>query len=117
MAARAAGSTRLITRNGVDWSARYPLVVAAVEALWARSCIIDGELARCDENGLSVFNLLRHGPRRTTDVALFAFDLLELNGEDLRREPIEARKARLSKLLRSSDPNVRHPGRVAGARQ
>ena len=113
MAARAAGSTRLITRNGVDWSARYPLVVAAVEALWARSCIIDGELARCDENGLSVFNLLRHGPRRTTDVALFAFDLLELNGEDLRREPIEARKARLTKLLRHSDPNVRHPGRAS----
>ena len=113
MAVRADGGTRLITRNGHDWSARYPLVVAAVDALWARSCIIDGELAKCDERGLPVFDLLRAGPRAKTDVALFAFDLLELNGEDLRREPIEARKARLTKLLRHSDPNVRHPGRAA----
>jgi ATP-dependent DNA ligase len=113
MAARAAGSTRLITRNGHDWAARYPLVVAAVDALWARSCIIDGELVKCDERGLAVFDLLRTGPRAKIDVALFAFDLLELNGEDLRREPIEARKARLTKLLRHSDPNVRHPGRAS----
>jgi ATP-dependent DNA ligase len=62
---------------------------------------------------MPVFDLLRTGPRAKTDVALFAFDLLELNGEDLRREPIEARKARLTKLLRHSDPNVRHPGRPA----
>jgi hypothetical protein len=74
----------LITRNGHDWAARYPLIVAAVDALWARSCIIDGELAKCDERGLAVFDLLRTGPRAKTDVALFAFDLLELNGEDLR---------------------------------
>ena len=113
MAMRASGSTRLITRNGHDWAARYPLVVAAVDALWARSCIIDGEIAKCDERGLAVFDLLRTGPGAKTDVALFAFDLLELNGEDLRREPIEARKARLAKLLRHSDPNVRHPGRAA----
>jgi ATP-dependent DNA ligase len=46
--------------------------------------------------GLPVFDLLRTGPRAKTDVALFAFDLLELNGEDLRRQPIEARKARLT---------------------
>ena len=97
MAVRASGSTRLITRNGHDWAARYPLVVAGVDALWARSCIIDGELAKCDERGLPVFDLLRAGARAKIDVALFAFDLLELNGEDLRREPIEARKALLSK--------------------
>jgi ATP-dependent DNA ligase len=52
--------------------------------------VIDGELAKCDERGLPVFHLLRTGPRTKIDVALFAFDLLELNGEDLRREPIEA---------------------------
>ena len=113
MAARTQGRTRLITRNGHDWAARYPLVVAAVDALWARSCTIDGELAKCDARGLPVFDLLRAGPRTKIDVALFAFDLLELNGEDLRREPIEARKALLSKLLRSSDPNVRDPGRAS----
>ena len=113
MAVRANGSVRLITRNGYDWSTRYPVVVAAVDALWARSCLIDGELVNCDERGLAVFDLLRSGPRVKTDIALFAFDLLELNGDDLRREPIEARKARLTKLLRHSDPHVRHPGRAA----
>ena len=47
MAVRAAGSTRLITGNGNDWSARYPLVVAAGEALVAPSCISYGELGKC----------------------------------------------------------------------
>src|SRR4051812_37134860 len=75
MAVRADGSARLITRNGYDWAARYPLVLAAVNALWARSCIIDGELAKCDERGLPIFDLLRSGPRAKTDVVLFAFDL------------------------------------------
>ena len=56
-----------------------------------RSCLIDGEAIVCDANGLAVFDLLR---RRwhSDDVILCAFDLLELDGEDLRREPIEERK-------------------------
>jgi bifunctional non-homologous end joining protein LigD len=50
---------RLISRRGLDWGGRFPTIVAAVEALAVRSCIIDGELIACDANGLADFQLLR----------------------------------------------------------
>ena len=53
-----------------------------------RSCLIDGEVVCCDERGLATFQLLRHR-RNEPHAFLYAFDLLELNGADLRREPIE----------------------------
>jgi bifunctional non-homologous end joining protein LigD len=97
---------RLLTRNGHDWSPRYPLIVEAVNALKVRSCLIDGEAVACDENGLAVFELLRE-KRQGRHVFLYAFDLLELNGKDLKREPFEVRKATLASLLRSCPPGVR----------
>jgi hypothetical protein len=51
---------RLITRRGHDWSARYPLVVEAVNHLKVRSCLIDGEVVCCNERGLATFQLLGH---------------------------------------------------------
>ena len=60
----------------------------------------------CDERGLARFDVLRR--RRNEAVAfLYAFDLLELNGADLRPEPIEVRKATLASILRKSRPGVR----------
>ena len=52
IARRDGGSVRLLTRNGYDFSARFPLIVAAVEALPAVSCVVDGEAIACDERGL-----------------------------------------------------------------
>ena len=89
---------RLITRRGNDWTQRYPLLVEAVDHLKVRSCLIDGEVVCCDEKGVTSFQLLRHR-RNEPQAFLYAFDLLELNGTDLRREPIEVRK-----LPRSSGP-------------
>jgi bifunctional non-homologous end joining protein LigD len=63
-----------------------------------RSCLIDGEAVVCNERGLAVFDLLR-GYRHDAAAVLCAFDLLELDGEDLRRTPIEERKRILAKLL------------------
>src|SRR5215813_5667050 len=85
MARRDSVGIRLVTRNGYDWSPRYPLIVEAVNHLKVRSCLIDGEAVVCDKSGLAVFDLLRRKP--TGDhVFLYAFDLLELDGVDLRRE-------------------------------
>ena len=66
----------------------------AVAALPATSCLIDGEAIVCDETGLAVFDLIR-GHRPLATAVHCAFDLIELDGEDLRRQPIEVRKARL----------------------
>jgi bifunctional non-homologous end joining protein LigD len=115
MARRDAAGVRLLTRNGHDWAPRYPLIIEAVNGLKARSCLIDGEAVACDDNGLTVFERLREKPTGR-HVFMYAFDLLELNGKDLRREPFEVRKATLASLLRGCPPGVRlnehlaHPG-------
>ena len=74
--------------------------------LKVRSCLIDREVVCCDERGLARFDVLRRR-RHEAGAFLFAFDLLELGGTDLRREPIEVRKATLASLLRNGKPGVR----------
>jgi ATP-dependent DNA ligase len=98
LARRDKDRVRLATRNGSDFTARYPKIVTAVERLPVRSCVLDGEAIVVDERGLSVFEPLRY---RTHDHAavLCAFDLLELDDADLRRQPLEERKAMLAELL------------------
>ena len=71
-----------------------------------RSCLIDGEVVCCDERGLAIFSTLRQR-RNEARAFLFAFDLLELDGLDIRREPIETRKATLASLLRKGKPGMR----------
>src|SRR5262249_20435176 len=73
----------------------------AASRLRARSCRMDGEAVVCDKTGLAVFERLRRRPSGK-HVFLYAFDLLELDGQDLRREPLETRKATLASLLRGS---------------
>ena len=96
---------RLLTGNGHDWASRYPLIVQAVRRLKVRSCLIDGEAVCCNDRGVASFDKLRHRSH-DPEVLLVAFDLLELNGNDLRREPLEVRKQTLASLLRSSLPGV-----------
>jgi bifunctional non-homologous end joining protein LigD len=92
-------SVRLLTRNGHDLADRFPLVAEAIEALPVRSCVVDGEAIVCDDEGLPVFDLIR-GHATDAGAVLCAFDLLEVNGEDVRREPIEDRKRRLAGPVR-----------------
>ena len=106
MARRDPVGIRLLTRNGDDWASRFPLVVEAVNHLKVRSCVIDGEVVCCDERGLAVFHVLRQRQNEAT-AFLYAFDLLELDGTDMRREPIEVRKATLASILRKRRPGVR----------
>jgi bifunctional non-homologous end joining protein LigD len=100
LARRDIAGVRLFTRRGMDWTDRYPSIAGAIAALGCRSCLIDGEVVICGEDGIPVFDRLRYGRRRKTEAILFAFDLLELDGRDLRHEPIERRKAAVAKLLR-----------------
>ena len=88
MARRDGAGVRLITRHGNDFTARFPLAVEAVSALSARSFLLDGEAIVTNERRLAVFDLIRH-KRHSDDALLIAFDLIELDGEDLRRTPIE----------------------------
>src|ERR1700751_4818709 len=105
LARRDSAGVRLITRAGKDFSSRFPFIAMAVSKLPVRSCLIDGEAIVCDENGLAVFELIRrHGA--LASAVLCASDLLELDGRDLRREPIEQRKALLAELLKGSHSSI-----------
>ena len=99
MARRDGAGVRLITRHGNDFTRRFPLAAAAISVLPGRSFLIDGEAIVTNDRGLAVFDLIRH-KRHGDDAVLIAFDLIELDGEDLRRTPIEHRKRILAKLVR-----------------
>ena len=71
----------------------------------ATSCLIDGEAILCDDDGLAVFKLLR-SYRNGHAATLCAFDLIEIDGRDLRRQPIEDRKLTLQRLLRKQHPGI-----------
>jgi hypothetical protein len=71
--------------------------------LRSRSCIIDGEAVACDDNGVASFNLIRYR-RHDDSTFLYAFDLIELNGDDLRRDPLEVRKATLASIVATWHP-------------
>jgi bifunctional non-homologous end joining protein LigD len=96
---------RLLSRNGFDFADRFPLIVETIAALPAKSFVVDGEAVAVDINGLSVFDWIRYG-QHDHAVTLCAFDLLELDGEDLRHAPIETRKATLNGLLRRARGGV-----------
>jgi bifunctional non-homologous end joining protein LigD len=79
------GRVRLYSRPGNDLTYRFSLIVEARGRLWARSCIIDGEAVACRDDGMADFNRIRYR-HHVADVFLYAFDLIELNGDDLRRD-------------------------------
>jgi bifunctional non-homologous end joining protein LigD len=89
---------RLFTRNGYDWSARYPAIAVTATLLRARSFTLDGEAVVCGPDGVAVFDAL-HRRGTVTEAMMYAFDLLELDGQDLRALPLADRKKRLARLL------------------
>jgi ATP-dependent DNA ligase len=105
LARRDGAGARLITRHGDDFTARFPLAADAVTRLPAYSFLLDGEAIVTNDRGLAVFDLIRH-KRHGADAVLIAFDLIELEGEDLRRTPIEQRKRKLAKLVRGPHPGI-----------
>lgn len=110
------GSARLITRGGQDWTSKFGRVAAALAALPARSAVIDGELVVLDRHGVSNFGALADaiGGGDDRDIVYFGFDLLWLDGEDLRLEPLLDRKARLARLLAGAPAPVRYLDHVVG---
>jgi bifunctional non-homologous end joining protein LigD len=97
---------RLYSRPGNDLTKRFPLIAEAMARLRPRSCTIDGEAVACGPDGIACFELIR---RWDSDESVFmwAFDIIELNGNDLRRDPLEVRKGTLATLLSRAMVGVR----------
>jgi bifunctional non-homologous end joining protein LigD len=113
IARKSDGRVRLYSRPGNDMTYRFPLIVEALARLRSRSCIIDGEAVACDDNGVASFDLVRHH-RANDSVFLYAFDLIELNGDDLRRDPLEVRKATLRSMLSKASLGLRFNEHLEG---
>src|SRR4029078_4024047 len=96
---------RAFTRNGFDWTDYYPNVTKAAAKLDCRSAIIDGEVIVQNKNGVSDFDALKSVIRwRPQSLVFCAFDVLHLNGKDLRERPLLERRAKLKKLVFSEHP-------------
>jgi bifunctional non-homologous end joining protein LigD len=97
---------RLYSRPGNDLTHRFTRIVEALAQLRPRSCIIDGEAVSCGDDGIASFDRIRYR-RHDADVFMWAFDLIELNGADLRRDPLNVRKATLASVLARAAPGLR----------
>jgi bifunctional non-homologous end joining protein LigD len=109
-------SVRVFSRRGNDHTDRAPGIAEALMALKVRSVTIDGEGVVCGPDGVTDFNRLRAalGRSRSRQAFLYAFDLLELDGQDLRREPWETRRATLASLLRKASDGIRLSEHIEG---
>jgi DNA ligase D-like protein (predicted ligase) len=94
------GTARAYTRNGHDWSDRYPGIITAARKLTCRTAILDGEIIVQDGRGVSDFEALQVALRsQPARLIFYAFDLLHLDGKDLRERPLIERRAKLKRLI------------------
>jgi bifunctional non-homologous end joining protein LigD len=89
---------RLITRGGYDWTSRFPWIGEAALKNRVSQFVIDGEAVILGVNGISDFDAL-HSGQHNDEVQLCAFDVLAMDGDDLRDLPLSMRKANLARLL------------------
>jgi DNA ligase D-like protein (predicted ligase) len=94
---------RIISRRGNDLTRSYPSIETAVQAMRAGTAVLDGEIVAFDEQGRPSFQQLQHRTAKSTAIRYFAFDLLHLNGKDLKDLPLQERRKKLSALIRGSE--------------
>jgi bifunctional non-homologous end joining protein LigD len=101
VAVKADGTVRLVSRNGLDHTRRFPELVTALTALKPATFTLDGEVAVYDQSFISRFEWLRARPtdEPATLPVYMVFDVLELGGRDLRGESLKERRRVLQKLV------------------
>lgn len=116
LAALGKGGVKLYTRSGLDWSDRYAGLPEAFAALDCRNALIDGEVVSAAKASGSPFSALQADLESGRPVLFMAFDLLELNGEKLHKQPLTERKKALALLLKGQgkDTLIRYSEHVAG---
>jgi bifunctional non-homologous end joining protein LigD len=100
LAYKEGSSVSLISRNAIDRTLRYPEIAAAVRQLRPQTLLLDGEIVVFDAKGISRFQLLQQGRGRPQYVV---FDCLYRNGQDLRQQPLFARRVALEQSVKPSD--------------
>ena len=117
LACKAGSDVRLYTRRANDWTETFHPIADAISKLSVRECVVDGEACAVDETGKPSFGALQEwlgGGTSHARIGYAAFDLLWLDGRDLRREPIEGRRELLEKLLEGQGAPLSYSRAVAG---
>ena len=111
------GEARMYSRNGKDWTAKFMPIAKALSRLPVQSAWLDGEVVALQADGLTSFQALQNvlSSRDTSDLHYYAFDLLYLDGHDLRQAPLEARKRMLEKIIPGTSGAVRYSSHVPGS--
>jgi bifunctional non-homologous end joining protein LigD len=108
LAFKAGKEVRLLSRHRTLFNDNYPVLIDALKLLPAKNVIIDGEITALDQNGKSSFQLLQsYGIRKQIPLVYYAFDLLNLEGTDLRSRPLVERRKLLAKVLKKAPNNIR----------
>lgn len=113
LGAKAGSETKLWSRTEHDFTPRFPAVAKAMALLKAGSALVDGELVVTDEQGHPSFQLIQNADE-STHVRAFLFDVLEVDGEGLRQQPLAERRARLAKLLPKRSDVLLMSGELSG---
>lgn len=109
------GQARAYTRSGLDWSHRFPSILLETSKLKVGSALIDGEAVVVDANGRSNFQALQNALKGApSTIDFYAFDLLQLDGEDLTRRPLLDRKEKLQAILPAKNPVLRYSDHILG---
>jgi bifunctional non-homologous end joining protein LigD len=117
LAFKAGLEVRLVSRNQTNINKAYPQLIEALQSLPAKDAIIDGEIAALDQNEKASFQLLQaYGKSKATPLIYYAFDLLNLEGKDLRGRPLVERRKLLAKLLEKAPDNIRFSEELRGNR-
>ncbi len=116
LAAIGKGGVKLYTRSGLDWSERFGHLLPSFEGLPCRSALIDGEVMAGDGEATSAFSALQDSLKSGAPLVFYAFDLLSLDGENLKDLPLLERKKRLEDLLSRQDGNsaLRYSTHITG---
>jgi bifunctional non-homologous end joining protein LigD len=99
LAVKAGADLRLFSRRAQDWTNEFEVVGEAARKLRAKAFVVDGEVCALDPRGVPSFQLLQNRRGHDTRLAYFVFDLLWVDGKDLRTLPLEDRRDRLARLL------------------
>jgi bifunctional non-homologous end joining protein LigD len=114
------GNVRLITRNGNDWSARFPKIISALKLLPLKNGLLDGEIVSLDKQGLSSFQQLQNMLKRgdDDDVVIYLFDVPHCQGYDITQSALTERKELLARVVRAAyagnDGSIRYSDHIEG---
>ncbi len=109
------GRCRMYTRSGKDWTQKFAPIADALRELKVSSAVLDGEIVAQDAQGRSSFQLLQSSLKDgRSPLTYYVFDILELDGRDLRDEPLKRRKEILRRVLKGAPAAIRYSEDVEG---